>query len=62
MFGPLVRLLTYLRSRLATDDRGAGIIEYAMVVALVSVVAIGAVIVIGDVTSSSVSNVSSNFP
>ncbi|CAN5587100.1 hypothetical protein BH20ACT2_BH20ACT2_12200 [soil metagenome] len=37
----------YLKARFSNDDRGASLVEYALLVALIAVVCIGAVSVLG---------------
>lgn len=45
---------TWLRSRII-DDRGASLVEYALVLALIAMVCIAAVTALGETTSSSFS-------
>ena len=40
-------LVSYLQARLNTDERGAALVEYALLVALIAVVCIGALTVLG---------------
>jgi pilus assembly protein Flp/PilA len=47
----------YLRARFGTDERGASLVEYALLVALIAVVCIGAVSFIGGAASSNFSSV-----
>lgn len=48
----MTRLIVFLQSYLATleasDDRGASLVEYALLVALIALAAIGAIILLGD--------------
>jgi pilus assembly protein Flp/PilA len=53
--------LTYLRARFgAADERGASLVEYALLVALIAVVCIAAVMFLGGSASSRFSNVGSS--
>ena len=49
-------------NRVRPDQTGASLVEYALLLALIVVVAIGAVIIIGNVTSNSLTNAGNNFP
>ena len=40
-------LVSYLQARLNTDERGAALVEYALLVALIAVVSIGALTLLG---------------
>ncbi len=40
-------LVSYLQARLNTDERGAALVEYALLVALIAVVCIGALTLLG---------------
>jgi Flp pilus assembly pilin Flp len=52
-----------LRRRVDRAQEGASLVEYALLLALIVVVAIGAIIVIGNVTSNSINNSAQNlFP
>ena len=51
----------YLRARLALDQRGASLVEYAFLVALIAVVCIVAIAFLGRSASSKFSNVGSNL-
>jgi pilus assembly protein Flp/PilA len=46
-------LATWLRARFGADDRGASLVEYALLVALIAVVCIVAVTVLGQEANSS---------
>jgi pilus assembly protein Flp/PilA len=48
-------LATWLRARFGDDDRGASLVEYALLVALIAVVCIAAVIILGDNASQTFS-------
>ena len=50
----------YLRARLGRDERGASLVEYALLVALIAVVCIAAIAFLGRSASSRFSNVGSN--
>jgi len=49
----------YLRARLGGDERGASLVEYALLVALIAVVCIAAITFLGQSASSRFSNVGS---
>ena len=46
-------LSTWLRARFANTDRGASMVEYALLVALIAVVCIAAITFLGDNAKSS---------
>ena len=52
---------THLRARLGTDERGASLVEYALLVALIAVICIVAIAFVGQNASSKFSNVGSNL-
>jgi len=54
-------LKTWLESKLLKDDRGASMVEYGLLVALIAVVAIVAVKLVGTRVSSNFSNVGNNI-
>lgn len=54
--------LANLQGRLALDQRGAGLVEYALLLALIVLVCIAAVTFFGASTSGQYSNISSQFP
>lgn len=57
-----MRVVTHLRTWLATrasDDRGASLVEYALLLALIAMVCIAAVTALGGTTSGSFSEVTS---
>jgi pilus assembly protein Flp/PilA len=45
-------LVSYIQARLNTDERGAALVEYALLVALIAVVCIGALTVLGKSVDS----------
>jgi pilus assembly protein Flp/PilA len=47
----------YLRARFGKDERGASLVEYALLVALIAVVCIGAVSFLGGAASTKLSSV-----
>jgi pilus assembly protein Flp/PilA len=49
----------FLRARFAKDERGASLVEYALLVALIAVVCIGAVTVLGGNANSKFSAIGS---
>ena len=53
-------LSTWLRARFG-DDRGASMVEYALLVALIAVVCIGAVKILGDKANSSFTSTGSSL-
>ena len=54
-------LASYLRARFADDERGASLVEYALLVALIAVVSIVAVSFLGKSASSKFSTVGSSI-
>ena len=46
----------FLKARFARNERGASMVEYALLVALIAVVCIGAVTLIGNGASNSLSS------
>ncbi len=52
---------TWLRSRFGDSDRGASVVEYALLLALIAVVCIAAVTVLGRSASTSFSKTGSSF-
>ena len=51
----------YLRGRLGRDERGASLVEYALLVALIAVVCIAAIAVLGGNAKSKFSQVGSSI-
>jgi len=51
----------YIRARFANDERGASLVEYALLVALIAVVCIVAVTLLGNNASSKFSSVGSSL-
>jgi pilus assembly protein Flp/PilA len=51
----------YIRARFGSDERGASLVEYALLVALIAVVCIGAVTLLGNSASSKFSKVASSL-
>jgi pilus assembly protein Flp/PilA len=49
----------FIRARYGTDERGASLVEYALLVALIAVVCIGAVTALGGNASKKFSSVGS---
>jgi pilus assembly protein Flp/PilA len=60
MFTTLEVLATWLRAR-TNDDRGASLVEYALLVALIAVVCIAAVTSIGGSASTKLSSAGSSI-
>jgi len=54
-------LKTWLESKLLKDDRGASMVEYGLLVALIAVIAIVAVKLVGTKVSSNFSNVGNSL-
>ncbi len=54
-------LANWLRARFAHDERGASLVEYALLVALIAVVCIAAVTLLGRNASDKFSNVGSSI-
>ena len=54
-------LATYLRSRFGQDERGASLVEYALLVALIAVVCIVAVTFLGNSAESKFETVGSSI-
>ena len=54
-------LAAYLRARFADDERGASLVEYALLVALIAVVCIVAVSFLGKSASSKFGTVGSSI-
>ena len=51
----------FIRAHFAKDDRGASMVEYALLVALIAVVCIGAVTFLGSSASSKFNSVGSSI-
>ncbi len=54
-------LKTWLQAKLATDERGASMVEYGLLLALIAVIAIVAVRALGDGVSTKFSSVNSSI-
>ncbi len=54
-------LAAYLRARFGDSDRGASMVEYALLVALIAVVCIAAVTLLGNDASSKFSSVGNSI-
>jgi pilus assembly protein Flp/PilA len=52
---------TYMRARFGRDERGASLVEYALLVALIAVVCIVAISFVGTRASEKFSNVGSRL-
>ena len=55
-----VSFLAWLASR-GSDEQGASLVEYALLLALVAVVAIGALIFLGHSVNNTLNNVANNI-
>ena len=51
----------YIRARFAQDEKGASLVEYALLVGLIAVVCIGAVSFLGGKASSKFSSIGSSI-
>jgi pilus assembly protein Flp/PilA len=54
-------LATWLRARFGDDERGASLVEYALLVALIAVVCIAAITLLGNNASSKFDQVGSSI-
>ena len=54
-------LANWMRARFADSERGASLVEYALLVALIAVVCIAAVTILGSNASSKFSSVGSSI-
>ena len=54
-------LKTWIQARIAKTERGASLVEYALLVALIAVVCIAAVTFLGDSISSNLSEIGSEL-
>ncbi len=54
-------LKTWLQAKFASDERGASMVEYGLLLALVAVIAIGALTVLGGKVKDNFSNVGTNL-
>jgi len=54
-------LASYLRARFGDDERGASLVEYALLVALIAVVCISAVMLLGNNASTKFSTVGNSI-
>lgn len=51
----------YLRARFGRDERGASLVEYALLVALIAVVCVVALRFLGNTTDDTISDVTSDI-
>ena len=54
-------LRTFLADRLARNESGASLVEYALLLALIAVVAIGALIFLGKGVNNTLNNIANNL-
>ena len=54
-------LATYLRARFGDDERGASLVEYALLVALIAVVCIAAVTALGKKAKSNFNSIATSI-
>ena len=57
----MLRLWTSIQTRLAEED-GASLVEYALLVALIAIVAIAAIILLGNKVSNTLSSAGTSLP
>ncbi len=57
---PITLKMTMLR-QFIQDEAGQGLVEYALIIALVAIVAIGALQVLGNKSNNSLTNASNNL-
>ena len=53
----MLRLMTAYQSRFVRSEKGASMVEYALLVALIAIVAIAAIILVGQAVSGEFSEV-----
>lgn len=58
----MLRMWTALQSRFVSDDEGASLVEYGLLVALIAIVAIIAVTFVGQQVDSSFQEIGSGLP
>lgn len=51
----------FVRRRDRADERGASLVEYALLIALIALVMVGAVTLLGDTTATSIDGSSSSI-
>ena len=56
-----VTLRTFFADRLSRSETGASLVEYALLLALIAVVAIGALIFLGKGVNNTLNNVANNL-
>jgi pilus assembly protein Flp/PilA len=54
--------IAYVRARLALNERGAGLVEYGLLIALIALVCFAAVVFFGQSTSGQYSKITSQYP
>ena len=54
-------LRTFLADRFARNESGASLVEYALLLALIAVVAIGALIFLGKGVNNTLNNIANNL-
>jgi pilus assembly protein Flp/PilA len=54
-------LATWLRARFGGSERGASLVEYALLVALIAIVCIAAVTLLGNNTSTKITDVGNSL-
>ncbi len=57
----MLAIWTYVQERLAADDRGASLVEYALLVVLIAIVAIIAIQFAGEQVSDTFSEIASEL-
>lgn len=58
----MLAIWNHLRARLDMDEKGASIVEYALLIALIAIVAIAVVTIVGTNTSDAFSTLGAGFP
>ena len=56
----MLQVAQYIRARIETSERGASLVEYALLVALIAVICIVAIAFLGNAASSKFSTVGSS--
>ena len=57
----MMTLMQWLQARIATDDRGAAAVEYALLVSLIAVAIVAAVLALGGELSSTFTSIKNSI-
>ncbi|MFN8620734.1 MAG: Flp family type IVb pilin [Chloroflexota bacterium] len=57
----MIQFVTYLQSMIRRDEEGQGLAEYALILALIAVIAIAALVFLGTQISSILSSIGDNI-